>query len=131
MQKVQNKNAVFKGLAFPIGYTLFMNVFQSIAIFFVIVPAIAPIILSLIAMPELGGEDVVTLIMDSYTTALDSNVWFLSVLTTIAALLILWFVFNRKNHDFKEYFRFTKAPVRAIATAALLGISWFFFVNGL
>ncbi|MBQ5793376.1 MAG: hypothetical protein IIW17_05100, partial [Clostridia bacterium] len=111
MQKVQNKNAVFKGLAFPIGYTLFMNVFQSIAIFFVIVPAIAPIILSLIAMPELGGEDVVTLIMDSYTTALDSNVWFLSVLTTIAALLILWFVFNRKNHDFKEYFHFTKAPV--------------------
>ncbi|MBQ5363145.1 MAG: CPBP family intramembrane metalloprotease [Clostridia bacterium] len=131
MQKVQNKNAVFKGLAFPIGYTLFMNVFQSIAMLLVIVLAIAPIIFSLIAMPELGELDLVTLIMESYTTALDSNVWFLSVLTTIAALLILWFVFNRKNHDFKEYFHFTKAPVRAIATAALLGLSWFFFVNGL
>jgi hypothetical protein len=57
-------------------------------------------------------------------------VWFLSALTTIAALLILWFFFNRKDYDFKEYFRFTKAPVKAIVTAALLGLSWFFLTNG-
>lgn len=122
---------IVKGLAFPVGYTVFMNVFQSIAMVLIIIPAIAPIILSLIAVPELGEVDLAMLIMESYTTALDSNVWFLSALTTIAALLILWFFFNRKDYDFKEYFRFTKAPVKAIATAALLGLSWFFLTNGL
>ena len=95
---------IAKGLAFPVGYTVFMNVFQSIAMVLIIIPAIAPIILSLIAMPELGGEDLFSLVMESYTTALDSNMWFLSALTTIAALLILWFFFNRKDYDFKEYF---------------------------
>jgi membrane protease YdiL (CAAX protease family) len=122
---------IAKGLAFPVGYTVFMNVFQSIAMVLIIIPAIAPIILSLIAVPELGEVDLAMLIMDSYTTALDSNVWFLSALTTISALLILWFFFNRKDYDFKEYFRFTKAPVKAIVTAALLGLSWFFLTNGL
>lgn len=122
---------IVKGLAFPVGYTVFMNVFQSIAVVLVVVPAMASIILSLIAMPELGGEDIFTLIMESYTTALDSNMWFLSALTTIAALLILWFFFNRKDYDFKEYFRFTQAPVKAIATAVLLGLSWFFLTNGI
>ena len=121
---------IAKGLAFPVGYTVFMNVFQSIAMVLIIIPAIAPIILSLIAVPELGEVDLAMLIMESFTTALDSNVWFLSALTTIAALLILWFFFNRKDYDFKEYFRFTKAPVKAIATAALLGLSWFFLTNG-
>ena len=122
---------IAKGLAFPVGYTVFMNVFQSIAMVLIIIPAIAPIILSLIAVPELGEVDLAMLIMESFTTALDSNVWFLSALTTIAALLILWFFFNRKDYDFKEYFRFTKAPVKAFATAALLGLSWFFLTNGL
>ena len=122
---------IVKGLAFPVGYTVFMNVFQSIAVVLVVVPAFASIVLSLIAMPELGGEDLFMLVMESYTTALDSNMWFLSALTTIAALLILWFFFNRKQYDFKEYFRFTKAPVKAIATAVLLGLSWFFLTNGI
>jgi membrane protease YdiL (CAAX protease family) len=55
--------------------------------------------------------------------------WFLSALTTVSALLILWFVFNRKNTSFTEYFRFKKAPVKAIVAAALLGLSLFFLVN--
>ena len=130
MKRNDRFTGIAKGLAFPVGYTVFMNVFQSIAMVLIIIPAIAPIILSLIAVPELGEVDLAMLIMESYTTALDSNVWFLSALTTIAALLILWFFFNRKDYDFKEYFRFTKAPVKAIATAALLGLSWFFLTNG-
>ncbi|MBO5843117.1 MAG: CPBP family intramembrane metalloprotease [Clostridia bacterium] len=122
---------IAKGLAFPVGYTVFMNVFQSIAMNVIIFLAFAPFITALIAMPELGTEDVVMQIMDGYTNILNSNVWFLSALTTIAALLILWFVFNRKNRNFKEYFRFTKVPFKAIAAAVLLGLSWFFLTNGL
>ena len=122
---------IAKGLAFPVGYTVFMNVFQSIAMIVIIFLAFAPFITALIAMPELGTEDVVMQIMDGYTNILNSNVWFLSALTTIAALLILWFVFNRKNRNFKEYFRFTKVPFKAIAAAVLLGLSWFFLTNGL
>ena len=131
MEREDKVVGIVKGLAFPIGYTVFMNVFQSIAMTVIIFLAFAPFITALIAMPELGTEDVGMQIMDGYTNILNSNVWFLSALTTIAALLILWFVFNRKNRNFKEYFRFTKAPFQAIAAAVLLGLSWFFLTNGL
>ena len=131
MEREDKVVGIVKGLAFPIGYTVFMNVFQSIAMIVIIFLAFAPFITALIAMPELGTEDVGMQIMDGYTNILNSNVWFLSALTTIAALLILWFVFNRKNRNFKEYFRFTKAPFQAIAAAVLLGLSWFFLTNGL
>ncbi len=131
MKRKDKVVGIVKGLAFPIGYTVFMNVFQSIAMIVIIFLILASVITALIAMPELGTEDVVMQIMDGYTNILNSNMWFLSALTTIAALLILWFVFNRKNRNFMEYFRFTKVPFKAIAAAVLLGLSWFFLTNGL
>ena len=66
---------IAKGLAFPVGYTVFMNVFQSIAMVLIIIPAIAPIILSLIAVPELGEVDLAMLIMESFTRSISPSVW--------------------------------------------------------
>ncbi len=130
MQQKQNKHSVIKGLAFPIGYTLFMNVFQSLCMIAIIFLVLAPVITALMAVPEIGTDAIVTQVMNRYTDMLNANTWFLSALTTIVALLVLWFVFNRKGKSFAEYFRFTKAPAKAIVAAVLLGLSWFFLTNG-
>lgn len=131
MQQKQNKGAVIKGLAFPIGYTVYMNVFQIGAILLIMGLCLVRALLALIAVPEIGIDAYVEHYMLDYMDLLNNNTWFLSALTTITALLILWFVFNRKGKSFTEYFRFTPAPAKAIIAAVLLGLSGFFMSNAL
>ena len=129
MKQHQNKGAVIKGLAFPIGYTAFMNVFQIGLMLIVAGICLARALLALIAVPEIGINAYVEHYMTDYAELLNSNTFFLSVLSTVTALLILWFVFNRRGKSFTEYFRLTPAPAKALLTAALLGLSFFFVTN--
>lgn len=129
MKQHQNKGAVIKGLAFPIGYTAFMNVFQIGLILIVAGICLARALLALIAVPEIGISAYIEHYMMDYTELLNNNTFFLSVLSTVTALLILWFVFNRKGKSFTEYFRLTPAPAKALLIAALLGLSFFFVTN--
>ena len=131
MKHTKNKGAVIKGLAFPIGYTVYMNVFQIGAVLLIAGLCLARALLALIAVPDIGINAYVEHYMLDYTDLLNKNTWFLSALTTISALLILWFVFNRKGKSFTEYFRFTPAPAKAIIAAALLGLSGYFITNAL
>ena len=129
MKQNQNKGAVIKGLAFPIGYTVFMNAMQIGLILVIMGICLSRALLALLAVPAMGIDTYVEQYMLDYTNLLNNNTWFLSVLSTITALLILWFVFNRKEKRFTEYFRFTPASWRALLTAALLGLSLFFLTN--
>ncbi len=129
MKQTQNKGAVIKGLAFPIGYTAFMNIFQIGLILAIAGLCLARAALALLAVPEIGIESMLAQYMLDYSNLINNNTWFLSVLSTITALLILWFVFNRKKKSFTEYFRFTRTSFKALLTAALLGLSLFFITN--
>ena len=129
MKQHQNKGAVIKGLAFPIGYTAFMNVFQIGLMLIVAGICLARALLALIAVPEIGINAYVEHYMTDYAELLNSNTFFLSVLSTVTALLILWFVFNRRGKSFTEYFRFTPAPAKALIAATLIGLSMFFLTN--
>lgn len=131
MQQKHNKGAVIKGLAFPIGYTVYMNALQICLILLILGLCLTRALLALIAVPDIPGETLINQYMLDYTDLLNHNTWFLSVLSTISALLILWFVFNRKGKSFTEYFRFTPAPLKAILAAVLLGLSLFFISNTL
>ncbi len=131
MKQNKHKGAVLKGLAFPIGYTVYMNVFQIGAVLLIAGLCLARALLALIAVPDIGIDAYVEHYMLDYANLINSNTWFLSALTTISALLILWFVFNRKGKSFIEYFRFTPAPAKAIIAAALLGLSGYFITNAL
>ena len=131
MKQKTNNGAVIKGLAFPVGYTVFMNVVQFGAVFAILGLCLVRALIALIAIPDIAAESLINQYMVDYTNVLSNNTWFLSALTTILALLVLWFVFNRKGNSFTEYFRFTPAPAKAILTAALLGLSLFFISNTL
>ena len=126
MKKIPVHHPVVKGLAFPIGYTVFMNIFQAAAILLIVAFCFARAIVSLIAVPDMGAEIFMDRLMLDYSTTTTDLALFLSALTIVAALLILWFVFNRKEKSFAEYFRFTPAPAKAIWAAVLLGLSVFF-----
>lgn len=129
MEQNQNKGAVLKGLAFPIGYSTFMNIFQTLLALLVAGICLARALLVLIAVPEIGIPNYVEQFMLDYTNMLQSNTWFMSVITTVLALVILWIVFNRKGKNFAEYFRFTPASAKALLTAALLGLGLFCITN--
>ena len=129
MKQTQNKGAVIKGLAFPIGYTVFMNVGQICLVLLIAGLCLCSSLLALVAVPELGVEGYVEHYMQNYSEVLNNNTFFLSVLTTVIALLVLWFVFNRKGTSFTEYFRFTPAPIKALLAAVLLGLSGYFLTN--
>ena len=131
MQQKKNKGAVLKGLAFPVGYFVYMNAFQIIGVFAIMGICLARALLALIAVPEIGINAYVDHYMQDYVNLVNSNTWFLSALTTVSAILILWFVFNRKGKNFIEYFRFKKAPFKAILIAVLLGLSGFFITNAI
>lgn len=131
MQQQKKKGAVIKGLAFPIGYTVFMNVFQSGAIVLIAVFCLLRAIMAFAAAPELGPEAFESFFITDYANLVSELSWFLSVLTTVLALVILWLVFNRKGRNFAEYFRFKRTSAKAIITAVLLGLSLFFIVSGL
>ncbi len=131
MEQNKNKGAVIKGLAFPIGYSVYMNVFQIGAVLLILGLCLARAALALIAAPDMSMDAFMQQYMNDYASMINNNTWFLSVLTTISALLILWFVFNRKGKSFTEYFRFTPAPAKAIIAAVLLGLSGYFITNAL
>ena len=128
MKRKDKVVGIVKGLSFPIGYTVYMTAFQSAATFLIMGLCLVRAVLALAAVSDMG-VDVYNHFMQDYSGLAMRSLWFLSALTTVSALLILWFVFNRKNTSFTEYFRFKKAPVKAIVAAALLGLSLFFLVN--
>jgi membrane protease YdiL (CAAX protease family) len=129
MKRKDKVVGIVKGLSFPIGYTVYMTAFQSAATFLIMGLCFVRALLALAAVPDMGVDVYLNHFMQDYSELAMRSLWFLSALTTVSALLILWFVFNRKNTSFTEYFRFKKAPVKAIVAAALLGLSLFFLVN--
>ena len=129
MKRKDKVVGIVKGLSFPIGYTVYMTAFQSAATFLIMGLCLVRAVLALAAVPDMGVDAYLNHFMQDYSGLIMHSMWFLSALTTVSALLILWFVFNRKNTSFTEYFRFKKAPVKAIVAAALLGLSLFFLVN--
>ena len=129
MKRKDKVVGIVKGLSFPIGYTVYMTAFQSAATFLIMGLCFVRAVLALAAVPDMGVDAYLYHFMQDYSGLIMHSMWFLSALTTVSALLILWFVFNRKNTSFTEYFRFKKAPVKAIVVAALLGLSLFFLVN--
>ena len=129
MKRKEKVVGIVKGLSFPIGYTVYMTAFQSAATFLIMGLCLVRAVLALAAVPDMGVDAYLNHFMQDYSGLTMRSLWFLSALTTVSALLILWFVFNRKNTSFTEYFRFKKAPVKAIVAAALLGLSLFFLVN--
>ena len=129
MKRKDKVVGIVKGLSFPIGYTVYMTAFQSAATFLIMGLCLVRAVLALAAVPDMGVDAYFNHFMQDYSGLTMRSLWFLSALTTVSALLILWFVFNRKNTSFTEYFRFKKAPVKAIVAAALLGLSLFFLVN--
>lgn len=131
MERKNNIIGIIKGLSFPIGYVAFMNAGQML----LTVPlALMISIRTILAMLTTEGielnPDLITewSTHDNLITTMKYATFF-SVLTTVAALIILWLVFNRKGKSFTEYFRFTKAPVKAIFAAVLLGLSMHFIVS--
>ncbi len=131
MERKNNIIGIIKGLGFPIGYVAFMNAGQML----LTVPlALMISIRTILAMLTTEGielnPDLITewSTHDNLITTMKYATFF-SVLTTVAALIILWLVFNRKGKSFTEYFRFTKAPVKAIFAAVLLGLSMHFIVS--
>ena len=143
MQNKQNKGTVLKGLAFPIGYFVFMNVFQLSAQVLVMAFCFCRDILIPIASTAAAGEPLTQVLSQSLnaqelinyltgplmTELASTPTYVISVLTSILALVILWLVFNRKGRDFKEYFGFRSAPARAVISSFLLGFGLFFLVN--
>ena len=132
MEQKKNKGGVIKGLAFPIGYTAFMNIGQSILSVGLILMVLIRSIIAGMTYNGVGGTDNILqwFNFDNTNTTMKYAMFF-SALTTIGAIVILWFVFNRKGRSFTEYFRFTKAPVKAIIAAVLMGLSLHFIVNAI
>lgn len=132
MEQKKNKWGVIKGLAFPIGYTTFMNVGQTILSVALIIMVLFRSIIAGLTYSGIGGTDNIMewFNYDNTNTTMQYAMFF-SALTTIGAIVILWFVFNRKGRSFTEYFRFTKAPAKAILAAILLGLSLHFIVNAI
>lgn len=143
MQQTKNKGAVLKGLAFPIGYFLFMMIFQNVLlvayVFFcmlrdIFIP-VASAATSLEHFAQLLSEINGSAALERYLNESllpelsGAPTYFLSVLTSIIAIVVLWFVFNRKNRDFKAYFGFKPTSFRAIAAGVLLGLGFYFLVN--
>ena len=143
MQQKNQKGAVIKGLAFPIGYFLFMVSFQVILTYVCMFACLVRDIFIPIASASNDLEHFAQLLSQAQNSAAleryindsllpelsGAPTYFLSVLTSIIALVVLWLVFNRKNRDFKEYFGFKPAPFRAFAAAVLLGLGFYFVVN--
>ncbi len=137
MDKKQRTRGVIKGLSFPIGYTVYMNVGQSILSALLLVMILFRSMVAGLTSADLasGPDELTAMIMEWFshdnTITTMKYAMFFSVLTTVGALIILWLVFNRKGKSFIEYFRFTKAPVKAIFAAILLGLSMHFIVNAI
>lgn len=132
MQQQKKKGAVIKGLAFPIGYTVFMNVFQYTAIALIAAFCFIRVFLAFAIAPDgLGSETLQNIFMQDYSITVTNLTYLLSAVTTVVALVILWLVFNRKGRNFVEYFRFKPTSFKAILCAALMGLSLFFIVSGI
>lgn len=131
MEQKKKKGAVLKGLAFPIGYTVFMNVVQGGAVALIAVFCLIRVLLGFLSATDMGSDYFMQMFTLDYANTVTNLTWLLSALTTALALVILWLVFNRKDKSFIEYFRFKPTSIKAILTAALLGLSLFFLVNGI
>lgn len=131
MEQKKKKGAVLKGLAFPVGYTVFMNVVQGGAIALIAVFCLIRVLLGFLSATDMGHEYFMQMFTQDYANTVSNLTWLLSALTTALALVILWLVFNRKDKSFIEYFRFKPTSLKAILTAVLLGLSLFFLVNGI
>lgn len=131
MEQKKKKGAVLKGLAFPVGYTVFMNVVQGGAVALIAVFCLIRVLLGFLSATDMGSEYFMQMFAQDYANTVSNLTWLLSALTTALALVILWLVFNRKDKSFIEYFRFKPTSLKAILTAVLLGLSLFFLVNGI
>lgn len=143
MEQKKNRGAVIKGLAFPIGYFVFMNVVQTVLLYAYMLFRIIRDIFIPMASVSAGPEQFLRLITDLQDSPrleyyinetllpelMGAPAYVLSVLTSLITIVILWLVFNRKNRDFKEYFGFKPASFRALAAAVLLGLGFYFLVN--
>ena len=139
----KKKGAILKGLAFPIGYFVFMNIFQYAAlILYMIFCLMRDLFIPLLSKSDsfidflenfaqlAESPTYVTKLTEMLVNEMSgSAVMLISALTSILALVILWLVFNRKNRNFAKYFSFKPAPVRSIFAAILLGLGWFLLVN--
>ncbi|MBR5602523.1 MAG: hypothetical protein IKW24_07800, partial [Clostridia bacterium] len=68
MQQQKKKGAVIKGLAFPIGYTVFMNVFQYTAIALIAAFCFIRVFLAFAIAPDgLGSETLQNIFMQDYS----------------------------------------------------------------
>ena len=145
MEQKKNKIAWLKGLAFPIGYFLFMNIFQSVVLvaytlFCILRDVVVPVASradSVDGFFEILSGSAETLLDRYLTTTLITEissgnaVWTISALTSVLALIVLWLVFNRKKHSFTEYFHFKPTSPGYIVCAALLGLGFYFVVNAI
>lgn len=131
MEQKKKRGSVLKGLAFPVTYTVFMNVVQSAAVALLAVFCLVRVLLGFFSATDMGSDAAMQLFAQDYANTVTDLTWMLSVLTTVLALVILWLVFNRKGQSFAEYFRFKPTSFKAILTGALLGLSLFFLVNGI
>ena len=131
MQQTKKKGAVIKGLAFPIGYTVFMNAFGSVIIGLIAVFCYIRVFLPFLISPDaMGAEALQNIYLTDYANTVTNLTYLISAITTVAALLILWLIFNRKGRNFVEYFHFKRTSFKAILTAVLMGLSLFFIVSG-
>ncbi|MBQ7378147.1 MAG: CPBP family intramembrane metalloprotease [Clostridia bacterium] len=134
MEQKTNKWGVIKGLAFPIGYTAFMNIGQGILSVGLAVMLVVRSMLAVLTQDsgvELDPNTYMEWFNHDNTVTTLKYAMFFSVLTTVGALVILWLVFNRKGKSFTEYFHFKPAPFKAICAAVLLGLSLHFIVNAI
>ena len=82
-----------------------MNIFQTLLALLVAGICLARALLVLIAVPQMGADTMLEQFMLDYTNMLQSNTWFMSVITTVLALVILWIVFHRKGKNFAHFAR--------------------------
>lgn len=131
MDQKQRVKEIIKGFSFPIGYFLFMYAVQILLSVLLSLMISVRSTLALLTQSELAFDIEKIMEMVNYDTLITSMKYatFYSALTTIAALLILWLVFQRKGKSFTAYFSFTPAAPKAIIASILLGLSLHFIVN--
>ena len=145
MEQKTSKLAWLKGLAFPVGYFVFMNVFQTAtlagyAFYCVFRDVIVPIASNsesidmfftiLQGKSEYLSTHYIPNVLVNEISSSDV-VWVISALTSVLALVVLWLVFNRKKRNFLEYFHFKPTSFGYIAASVLLGLGLFFVVNAI
>ena len=131
MDQKQRAKEIIKGFAFPVGYFLFMYAVQTLLSVLLSLMISVRSTLALLTRSDFAFDIDKIMEMVNYDTLTTTMKYasFFSALTTAAALLILWLVFQRKGKSFAAYFSFTPAAPKAIIASILLGLSLHFIVN--